>query len=277
MPRSYRRSALLTLPLVLALTGCAVMGRQLKQVPPDSRIYFEPSIPRSEVRIARVAIVPNRLPLNLTDAEEWRQFNWEEITRLFRRHGYEVVDYETTVSAFERSGLPLEDTQTSRDKYAEFASELAVDAVIIPYYGTLFNSQMVLFLSNMEWTSIATFQIYLTQSNDFFARIDASGTTKWVSGAGPLMIMVASMMTTTRTVMETQYISGMPIQVPVEENVPGAEEVQTLYYAMGVGFLLADLVVTLMGPKAMWRASFRKGIRKGLEPFFTAFPTPERN
>ena len=95
---------------VLFLFGCAITGR--------GTLYTEPSIPRGQVKVTRVAIVPNRLPANLTDPEKWRAFNWKIAAEEFRKHGYEVIDYDTSVKSFEKSGLPVEDTHSSRDKYA---------------------------------------------------------------------------------------------------------------------------------------------------------------
>jgi len=74
-------------------------------------------------------------------AAKWRAFNWKIAAEEFRKHGYEVIDYDTSVKSFEKSGLPVEDTHSSRDKYADLAQALAVDAIVIPYYGTQFTSK----------------------------------------------------------------------------------------------------------------------------------------
>jgi len=86
-------------------------------------IYSEKSIAPSDISIKKVAIVPNRLPLNLTDVEYWKKTNFEIIKTNLERKGYQVLDYNTSVRMFEESGLPVEDTKISLDKYADLAEK----------------------------------------------------------------------------------------------------------------------------------------------------------
>jgi hypothetical protein len=256
--RAATLSALL-LPTLVAVGGCATTTSQ-------SEFYFEPSIPRNEVRIRRVAIVPNRLPLNLADPESWREYNWGIAAEEFRDRGFEVVDYATSVAAFERSGLPMEDTPDSRDKFADLARELNVDAVIMPYYGTLFESSQVIMVSEMHWKGVVTFQVYLTSANDFFARFDLSGDTKWMANYGTIFLLAASMSNT-----NPEMVWDPDTMTFKEEKDSAAEAARTGIYLFGAYFLIADFYYVFRGSKYMWRMSFKKAIRKGLEPFFTAF------
>ena len=82
----------------------------LQCVTTKNTFYYEPDVNRSSLSVNRVAIVPNRLPLNLTDPEKWRNYNWEIAARIFRDKGYDVVDYQTSINEFEKSGLPVEAT-----------------------------------------------------------------------------------------------------------------------------------------------------------------------
>jgi hypothetical protein len=259
--KAGRRITLATLPLLLAAAGgCATTTSQ-------SNLYFEPSIQRSEVRIRRVAIVPNRLPLNLADPESWRKFNWEQASGEFRKRGFEVVDYETSVRTFESSGLPLEDTPNSRDKFADLARELNVDAIIVPYYGTLFESNQVILMTQMHWKGVITFQVYLASANDFFARLDLSGDTQWIANYGTIFLLAASMSSTTGDLVWDPDTMSY-----VEEKDESLEAARTGIFAFGAFFTIADLYYAIRGSKYMWRKSFQKAIRKGLEPFFAAFP-----
>jgi hypothetical protein len=256
--KAGRSLILATLPLLLAIAGgCATTTSQ-------SNLYFEPSIQRSEVRIRRVAIVPNRLPMNLADPESWRKYNWEQANLEFTKRGFEVVDYETSVRTFEASGLPLEDTPNSRDKLADLARELNVDAIIVPYYGTLFESNQVILVSEMHWKGVITFQVYLTSANDFFARLDLSGDTMWMANYGTIFLLAASMSTPTP---EYEWVDGQM----VEKDDPTAAA-RTGIFMFGAFYMIADFYYAIRGSKYMWRKSFKRAIQKGLEPFFVAFP-----
>ena len=228
--------------LFLLAAGCQTVGR--------GTLYTEPSIPRGTIKIQKVAIVPNRLPANLTDPEKWRVFNWKIAAEEFRKHGYEVVDYDTSVRSFEKSGLPVEDTHSSRDKYADLAQALAVDAIVIPYYGTQFTSKNFILVNTFGYDGIVTFQVYLAERNDFASRVDAFGESSFPVGYGTLAAIALS-------------IGGAIIGAP----------------ALGIVALLAvigevgyDVVMMSKAPDAYWELAFDAAIRQGLQPFFAAFP-----
>ena len=230
------------LPLLL-LAGCAVTGR--------GTLYTEPSIPRGNVKIARVAIVPNRLPANLTDPEKWRAYNWKIAADEFRKHGYDVVDYDTSAKSFERSGLPVEDTHSSRDKYADLAQALAVDAIVIPYYGTQFNSKNYILVNYFGYDAVATFQIYLAERNDFASRVDAFGESSFPVGYGTLAGVFFSVLGPT---------------------VFGSPELALVGLVGIIGEVVYDVVMMSQAPDRYWEQAFDKSIREGLQPFFAAFP-----
>ena len=231
-----RRSLILI--LVAWTTGCVGANRQL---------YFEPSIPRGSAKLRRVAIVPNRLPLNLAEPEKWRRWNWKLTATLFAKRGFEVVDYKTSVKYFRRSGLPLEDTKSSRDKYADLARKLGADAIIVPYYGTFSETRVAFLASTMHWYSLVTFQIYLVEKNDFFSRIDAEGHAQYMSGVGSLV--------------------GFPLMFvnPIIGSI------------VLIGGSLIDLGFTVLkSSDSYWRSAFEKGIDEGLQPFFEVYPRPNK-
>ncbi len=246
--------------LLFTAAGCATTTS-------SSTFFFEPSIQRSDVRIRRVAIVPNRLPLNLADPESWRSYNWETAAEEFQKRGFEVVDYATSVSTFERSGLPLEDTPNSRDKFADLARELNVDAIIVPYYGTLFESAQIILMSEMHWIGVITFQIYLTSANDFFARLDLSGDTRYVFNYGTFLLTAAAM-----TNPSTEQKWDPETMQFVEKKDTAAESLKAGLMLTGLTMLIIDITYGIMGAKYMWKKSFHQAIRKGLEPFFAAYP-----
>ena len=141
-------------------------------------IYSERSIKPSDVPIKKVAIVPNRLPLNLTNAEYWKKYNFELIKNRFSDKGYQVLDYNTSNRLFEESGLPMSDTKISRDKYAELAEELGVDILVFPYYGQLFEMSNYAIIMISKYKSIGSLQFYSTKHNDFISRVDFEGVKK---------------------------------------------------------------------------------------------------
>jgi hypothetical protein len=206
-------------------------------------LYYEPSVDRQEVRFKRVAIVPNRLPLNLNDPEKWRKYNWEVATKFLRKRGIEVVEYETSLNVFNNSGLPLEDTKSSRDKYAELAEQLAVDVVVIPYYGTSATTKNFIIFTSMRWESVVTFQFFLKDRNEFISRLDATGSDNYVSGLLPLL-------------------GGLTTLVSPEAGA-----------VAGLGAVLIDLSQTLFrSSSSHWRTAFRRAIEQGLSAFLDTYP-----
>src|SRR6185295_591895 len=96
----------------------------------------------------------------LQNSEFWQRTNWEIARRQFVERGFDVVDYDTSVSAFNRSVLPVEDTKSSRDKYADLAQALGVDLIVIPYYGTFGSATSMILASTSNHISVATFQFF---------------------------------------------------------------------------------------------------------------------
>ncbi|NVO04093.1 MAG: hypothetical protein HXX09_15460, partial [Bacteroidetes bacterium] len=137
-------------------------------------LYTESTIPPEKVKYQTVAILPNRLPLNLQNLEKWRTSNWKLVEKRFSELGYKVIDYNTSVQMFKKSGLPLEDSKISRDKMAELATELNADLLILPYYGTSYD--LGGFLDKNSFNSVGSFQVYSAKHNDFVARVDFDGT-----------------------------------------------------------------------------------------------------
>ena len=228
--------------IFLLAAGCQTVGR--------GTLYTEPSIPRGTIKVQKVAIVPNRLPANLTDPEKWRLFNWKIAAEEFRKRGYEVVDYDTSVRSFEKSGLPVEDTHSSRDKYADLAQALAVDAIVIPYYGTQFNSKNYVLVNNFMYDGIATFQVYLAERNDFASRVDAFGESSFPTGYLTLAGLVFSI--------------GAPLA--------GAPSLAIVGLLAIIGEIAYDIVMMSKAPDTYWELAFDAAIRQGLQPFFAAFP-----
>jgi hypothetical protein len=226
------------LALMLALQSCGTTGSGV--------LYIEPSVQKQDVTIRKVAIIPNRLPLNLQDPEKWRRYNWKVAREEFTKRGFEVVDYDVSVKTFEKSGLPVEDTKASRDKYVDLAQQLGVDAIVLPYYGTFATVKNFLFFTNVAYIGVGTFQIFLTDKNEFFTRTDISGKNQYTSGLGLLI--------------------GIPLGF--------ADPVAGLV-ATGV-ITLFDLVQAFRSSDSRWRAAFKKGIQEGLKPFFVAYPAPSK-
>jgi hypothetical protein len=193
--------------------------------------------------------------LNLQDPEKWRRYNWGVAKDEFTKRGYKVVGYETTVKLFERSGLPVEDTKSSREKYAALAKVMGVDAILVPYYGTFASSKNVfLYANTISYDAVATFQIYLAKQNDFFTRVDASGSNKYTAG------ILTSLGTA---------LLFVPIPKTGSTPLPAISRVLS-----GSGFLI-DLIQSLRSKDSRWKAAFKKGIQQGLKPFFASYPSSQ--
>lgn len=239
----------------LFITGCVSAKKQL---------YYEPAVDRQTVRFKRVAIVPNRLPLNLNDPEKWRKFNWQIAAEFFRNHALDVVDYETSIEAFKNSGLPVEDTKSSRDKYAELAEQLAADVVIIPYYGTSATTKTVILFTSMKWESIVTFQFFLKDRNEFISRLDATGTDKYVNNIWILPVVGLS-------ILNASNASSSSSDYNSDSDSGGGTAVISLFSLAGA---LMDLSQTLFrSSDSHWRSAFRRAINDGLTAFLETYPS----
>lgn len=221
----------------------------------SATLYVEPLEATLDIR--RVAVVPNRLPLNLTNSRYWEDRNAEFIARRFERRGFAVVDLGVARQAFERSGLPVEDTSVSREKHAELAAALGVDAVVVPYYGTQSNVENYFLVNDIRYGAVVTLQIYLAEANDFFARIDASGTHNYLSGIGLSVGLVLML---------------------VASDPDSAEVAAPLALSAMVGGALADLGMGLfVRADARWGSAFDSALVHGLDEFFARFPGPARD
>ena len=232
----------LGLCLFLLCTGCQVFGR--------GTLYVEPSINRASVKVMKVAIVPNRLPATLTEPERWRKFNWEVVAGLLRQRGFEIIDYDTSVRTFEKSGLPVEDTHSSRDKYAELAGALGADAIVVPYYATFAYAKNYFMVNKVGFDSVATFQFYLAERNDFMARIDASGESNYMTGilgAGGLVFSLVG-------------------------SIAGVAALGIVGLVAVVGEVAYVVALSTRSNESYWEEAFRAAITEGMKPFFAAFP-----
>jgi hypothetical protein len=149
-------------------SGCKIVSK--------TNLYAEPTIASNDIQIRRVAILPNRLPMNLQNPEYWRLFNFNACKKELTKRGIQVVDYDLSNEDFKRSGLPMEDTKSSRDKYAELAEKLNVDMLIFPYYGTIFSMGACFMAQNYKYIAVGSLQFYSPKHNDFSTRIDIEGT-----------------------------------------------------------------------------------------------------
>ena len=252
--------------LALSLAACATIG--------EGRMYLEPSIKPGQVTLHRVAIVPNRLPVSLQDPEKWRRYNYDLLHDAFQQHGIEVVDYDTTVRVFEKSGLPMEDTKSSRDKWADLAEQLGVDAVVLPYYGT-FGSVDGSILISHHFISVTTLQIYLAGQNDFFSRLDLGGDSSYTTGFTTIASFAAA-------------VAVMIVSLAVKPSPPTFDSSGQCTSSCGgsssgldaagiagivsTGTTLLGLVIDIIAGSGSsdshWEHAFAASVDEGLEPFF---------
>lgn len=236
----------LFLSALILLSSCGTTGNGI--------LYSERSITPSDVKYQRVAILPNRLPLNLTDPEMWRKYNWEVMQTRFIKEGFQVIDYNTSVEMFSRSGLPLEDTKISRDKYAELAEEMNADILIFPFYGTSFRISGITDKNNFEVTG--SLQVYLRDQNDFMTRIDFEGNNYFRSFSKIMPIGLGAF-----------FVLFNLIITDPDAMIVGA-------IGSGAGYLAA-LVPLFTPPRVRWERAFRYSINKGLDQFFARYQGKE--
>lgn len=231
---------------IIILNSCATSNSTAK-------LYSEQSIPAEKVRIRTVAVIPNRMPMTMQDPEKWRQYNWKIISDIFTAKGFRVIDYNTTVNLFTRSGLPLEDTKSSRDKYADFANEINAELVVIPYYGTSYNLESGFFNNTHKYLSIGSLQFYYAPQNDFIARIDFEG----------------SKLTTTSAPGTYAFFGLLPTLIRPEDP----EDMATIGMLTGLGSLMimfSDLLAPT-NPQKNWESSFQEGIVTASNVFFNKY------
>jgi hypothetical protein len=222
--------------LIFLLSSCSTTGRAL--------LYSESSIAPSEVSMRTVAVLPNRLPVTMQNPEEWRKKNYEIIKEILQKRGCNVVPYETSNMLFQQSGLPLEDTKSSRDKYAELAQKLNADALVFPYYATSFNGNVF----SSSYTSIGSLQLYSLAHNDFSTRIDLEGIRKIQQWPALVLPLIGSLFST----------------------ILSSED-------PGVGLVIGGIMgivgplyqVFTFGPaKKAYDVSFKRGLEEGFNVFF---------
>jgi hypothetical protein len=219
---------------------------------------FDQQVAVSTLHVRRIAVIPNRLPLVLQEAEMWRQKNWEIIRRLLEHNGFEVVPYADTVDAARTAGLPLEDTFSSEDKFHTLCQVTGADLVIMPYYGTSFRTVNFLFLVNTYiYSSIVSYQFYSPEVNLFFHRADAQGEDRFSTGWAPLIGI---------------GLTFLPLIIPsdVSMQVGSVSTITTIGGVVSLGGTVFDLVRTASPPNKRWERGFEKAIAKALGPFLAA-------
>lgn len=253
--------------LAIIYGGCSTTG--------SGTIYVEPSTKWQDITIKKIAIIPNRLPMNIVSRDSMMKNNWESIKSEFTVRKFDVVDYKTSVKVFEELGLPIEETKSSRDKLAELADQLGVDAIIIPYYGISSETKGYLFLSTITWNTTTTFQIYLSQKNDFFARIDASGEKKYTSGVlstiGMVVSFIAAGMDPTIEDTDATKVGGV---TPTKENTSKKTLGNVGLVTMALGTIV-DLVNISKDSRTQYQDAFKVSIQYGLANFFKYYPKPK--
>jgi hypothetical protein len=237
------QSCFLVTCAVIIFTSCGTTGNGI--------LFTERSISPADVEFQRVAILPNRLPLNLQDPEMWRTNNFNVMKKRFEREGFQVIDYNTSVEMFNKSGLPMEDTKVSRDKYAELASEMGADILIFPYYGTSF--RVTGFTDKQNFEVVGSLQIYLANQNDFMTRIDFTGK-NYYSAFTKIIPLFSGL---------TMILSGV--------LAAESPEVVIVFAVLSPAISIATLIPALKPPRKRYMKAFSYSINKGLDQFFIKY------
>ncbi|HYV47743.1 MAG TPA: hypothetical protein VFA20_22950 [Myxococcaceae bacterium] len=236
--------------------GCA-------QTAASGTLLLDPGLRPGAVRLRRVAVVPGRGPAGVKDPERWRHAVWSSLERAFRGRGFDVVDYERSIQAYERAGLPLEEGRAARDRYGDLAQGLGVDLVAVAEFSTSQRTDAIAFIGTTHYTSLLTLQLYFAEKGQFGARIDASGDTTYTSG-----LMLAGGLLAGEVFA---IISAAGCQIPAQCN-PTFGLVGAVFLGLGttadIGYGVA---LALPGADAYWEQSFDQAVQKGLEPFLESF------
>jgi len=211
---------------------------------------YDATIDKSKMNFVRVAIIPNRLPLTIAEPEYWRELNWRTFSDKFKQKGFTVIDYKTTLDAFTKSNLPLEDTKSSEEKFAAFAQQVNADLVVMPYYSASSNTRTgCLGISNVNFTSTSSIQAYSLEHNKFIYRSDASGSNGYKTGylmLGGTALSLCSMLFT---------------------DVP---EVAMAFSITGIVCVIVgsvqDLINSSKPAENRWKSAFEEAIDKNIEP-----------
>lgn len=247
---------MLLLFTVFSLIFCIFPGKVLAQ-----KVWglYDRNFDKSKLHVQRVAIIPNRLPLTMQEPEYWRQYNWEKMRGEFTRRGFDVVDYSTTLEAVFNSGLPLEDTGASEEKYNTCARLLDVDVIVMPYYSIGFdNHQVLLAFNKFRYQATISLQFYARDTNIFFLRSDScrhyTVETFWQTLGSALAYWGFS----------EKYVHDPGGDWYYESN----DEVVGW---VGVGFVVFNMIKSLYPPTDHWGKAFDSAIRHGLQPFFAVY------
>lgn len=230
--------------VLLFLAEACVTGR--------GTLLADPSLRPQSVHIPRIAVVPNRLPAVMPDAERWRSFCWRTAADELRKRGYEVAGYEVSTGAFDRAGLDFDDTHSSRDKWADLASSLQVDAILVPSYAVFGHAGGVVFITRYTYEAVVNYQLYLAERNEFVARVEAYGEAGYLTG------------------LLTAGGVGVGLGGPAIGVDSGTAVIPA---ALMVG---ADVVISLIlagrGSEGYWEDALGRAIHDGLQPLMAAFP-----
>ena len=277
MTRIHRIGAtLLGAMFVLSVgAGQAQLAKRRAWGQPDDSLasgvgsVFDDTVQKSELKVRRVAIIPNRMPLFLTEADMWRRFNWQVLAGMFEDRGFDVVDFDTTNEAFIRSNLPMEDTGVSEEKFSRMADSLQADILVMPYYGTSFQTKAVLVANVPKYIALVTLQIYSASENKFIYRSDQTSFTSVFMGYSMVALLVSLPLPATTGGTEP---SGDVLSGTYDPGTPGTmNPAKILLPVLGV---VADLAVAMIPPKRHWEKAFLKADRKALQPFFSSFKGP---
>ena len=246
--------------------------------PVKGQVYdsiFDDTVKKKNVKIKRVAVIPNRLPLTIAEPERWRKFNWELIAYEFTSRGFEVVDYDTTLEGVRKANLPLEDTGSSEQKFSRAARVIDADILVMPYYSTSFDMQSVVIINKANFTSTVSLQIYSRKENKFFYRADSSGMvfyqTGWGIAAGMIIMMAGSVGGTSDAGLPDDFDPNDSSTWNTSTTDSGGMSPAQLGSLIMLGGTLVDLIQAMQPKEKRWQKAFRVAVSRSLEPFFSVY------
>lgn len=235
--RTTGRLVLGTLLIACLLSACSTSGQ--------GTLLLRPGTP-PDLRIKRVAIIPNRQKTMVPYPIHWRLSNWELVRDQFAAHGYEVVDRAVADSAARRY---LDLDGYTNEQLSDVCNALNVDALIIPEYNTTSAHSDALIFTTNRYIALARFDVFTRETRDIVAVIEAMGVKTYLGR------FVTS-------------IGLVGLAATANSNDDASRGLSLSALALGI---VHDFSTGMQSPASHWEEAFAHGIADGLEPFFRKF------
>lgn len=233
--RTTGRLVLGTILIACLLSACSTSGQGTLMLRPDAP---------ADLRIKRVAIIPNRQKTMVPYPIHWRLSNWELVRDQFAAHGYEVVDRAVADSSARRY---LDLDGYTNEQLLAVCDALNADAIIIPEYNTTSTHSDALLFTTNRYIALARFDVFTRETKDIVAVLEVTGVKTYMG----------------------RFITSIGL-AGLAATGDDAEGRGLSLSALALG-IVHDFSTGMRSPASYWEEAFAEGIADGLEPFFQKF------